>query len=468
MLYARGAKGVTTVSMSWGTNEFSNESAYDSLFTTTLGHKPVTFVAASGDQGSWYGPDWPAISSNVLSVGGTTLSVQNSSGTYGNETGWSGSGGGISQFESEPAYQTIAQLTGAATSPDVAYDANPNTGFAVYDSVAYQGSQGWWEMGGTSAGTPQWAALIAIADQGRVLNGLPTLNGGSQTLPLLFSLYNSTQYYQAYHDQVFGGSSWFDWAQPGYDLVTGLGSPQAAFLIQQLIGAPAAGAQTAVMVRGNFGPTIRTTMGGFVMIGHPTPPAIPTAPATAANVVPEISPPAGNASPALKTTIGSATSFDAIGGSTLETGRTQAAAGSTSSLVIHAISDGKFQTSRSNISGRRREGTDAFSTIQLVSDIDREIDAAAGIFTAARTMSTVGAASTDVVEDLLISNASALANVANTLAVRLYEEDVAIWKDTTTLIVAGVIVGTHLMRTRRTEQVPAKKRKNEEFLCVGE
>ncbi len=184
--YARNASGVSVVSMSWGSSEFSSETAYDSYFTTPSGHQGVTFVAASGDEGSYYGPQWPGSSPNVLSVGGTTLNLANSSGTYGSETAWADSTGGISRYESEPSYQSDVQRTGKTTSPDVAYDANPNTGFAIYDSITYDGYKGWWEAGGTSAGTPQWSALVAIADQGRAVNGLATLNGASQTLPLLF------------------------------------------------------------------------------------------------------------------------------------------------------------------------------------------------------------------------------------------------------------------------------------------
>jgi subtilase family serine protease len=64
--------------------------------------------------------------------------------------------------------------------PDVAYDASPSTGFAVYDSFAYNGTTyGWMQIGGTSAGAPQWAALLAIADQGRALSGQPALNAAS-------------------------------------------------------------------------------------------------------------------------------------------------------------------------------------------------------------------------------------------------------------------------------------------------
>ena len=67
--------------------------------------------------------------------------------------------------------------------PDVAYDADPATGFSVYDSTA---SSGWTVLGGTSGGAPQWAGLFAIADQGRALAGLPALDGPSQTLPALY------------------------------------------------------------------------------------------------------------------------------------------------------------------------------------------------------------------------------------------------------------------------------------------
>ena len=156
--------------MSWGGGEFSSESRYDSYFTTPSGHGGVTFVASSGDSGSPVG--YPAISPNVLSVGGTTLNL-NSQGGYSSESGWSGSGGGISAYESQPSYQkgVVTQSTIYRTNPDVAYDADPNTGFPVYDSYNNPASSPWGQWGGTSDAAPQWAALIAIADQGRALAG---------------------------------------------------------------------------------------------------------------------------------------------------------------------------------------------------------------------------------------------------------------------------------------------------------
>jgi len=227
--YAKTVASVSTVSMSWGSGEFSGESSYDSYFTTPAGHQGITFVSASGDEGSYYGPEWPASSYDVLSVGGTSLSLS------GGETTWSGSTGGSSRYELEPGYQSVVQTTGARTSPDVAFDANPNTGVAVYDSVPYGNSSGWFEVGGTSVGAPSWAALVATADAQR--GGLGSLNGATQTIPTLYSLYtNSTAYSQNFNDITSGSSSGLYSATTGYDLVTGLGSPKASALIATLAG----------------------------------------------------------------------------------------------------------------------------------------------------------------------------------------------------------------------------------------
>src|SRR5207237_8457959 len=114
------------------------------------------------------GEIWPSTSPNVLSVGGTTLAGLNSAGDYSSatETGWSSSGG-TSAYESLPTYQTGVTHTSTRANPDVAFDADPNTGVAGYDTVAYLGQTGWFEAGGTSLGAPAWAALVAIADQVR-------------------------------------------------------------------------------------------------------------------------------------------------------------------------------------------------------------------------------------------------------------------------------------------------------------
>ena len=174
--YARNQPGVVAVSMSWGGSEFSTEAAYDSTFTTPSGHGGVVFVASSGDGGK--GAEWPSVSPNVLAVGGTSLTIT-TQGAWLGETGWSDSGGGPQPFEAEPAFQKAVQQSGKRSTPDVAYNADPNTGYYVYDSVPdLNGDKGWFAYGGTSAGAPQWAALIALADQGRAAAGLGALANG--------------------------------------------------------------------------------------------------------------------------------------------------------------------------------------------------------------------------------------------------------------------------------------------------
>lgn len=224
--------GVSVVSMSWGGGEFSSEASYDSIFTTPAGHQGVTFVASTGDNGAPGG--FPAYSPNVLAVGGTTLNL-NSSGAYVSESGWSGSGGGISSYESQPAYQKgiVTQTTTKRANPDVSFDADPNTGVAVYDSFTYGTSTPWVQVGGTSFSAPAWGAVIALIDQSRVQNGLGTLDGATQTLPMLYQLDKTNP--SAFHD-VTTGSNGFA-AGTGYDLVTGLGTPIINVLVPAMSGA---------------------------------------------------------------------------------------------------------------------------------------------------------------------------------------------------------------------------------------
>lgn len=184
---ARSTPGVTVVSMSWGFGETSTETAFDPMFTTPPGHPGITFIAASGDNGTAAGPEYPASSPNVLSVGGTTLLV-NSSGSYLGEVAWSGSEGGYSTAELEPAYQRTVQRMGHRSTPDVAFDGNPNTGVQVYETPPGSASGLWMTVGGTSLGAPAWAAIIAIVDQGREMQGKGSLDGPTQTMPALYQL----------------------------------------------------------------------------------------------------------------------------------------------------------------------------------------------------------------------------------------------------------------------------------------
>jgi subtilase family serine protease len=214
--YARYQPGVSVVSMSWGGAEFSNEGYFDSYFTTPAGHGNVTFVASSGDSGA--PASWPSIASNVLAVGGTTLSLGTNN-TYGGETAWSRSGGGYSPYETEPSYQLRVQNSGYRSNPDVAYNADPGSGFAIYENGA------WCTVGGTSAGAPQWAALIARVNQARAAGGKHRLNTALQ------GIYSLPQ--ADFHDITVGSNGYA--AGTGYDPATGRGSPIAQFVIRDLI-----------------------------------------------------------------------------------------------------------------------------------------------------------------------------------------------------------------------------------------
>jgi subtilisin-like proprotein convertase family protein len=243
--YATSQPNVVAVSMSWGGGEFAGEASYDSYFTTPTGHKGITFVAAAGDNG--VPPEWPAASSNVLAVGGTSLGLS-STDTRTGEPGWSSGGGGYSAENPAPSYQnSYAQSAyvqntlnnhvlqaGSRGTPDVSYNADSSPGVAVYDTFRYYGtSYTWWTVGGTSAGSPQWAGLVALVDQARGTSG--SLDGPGQLLPDLYKLASSsTSYPRDFFDVTSGNNG--EPAQPGFDLVTGLGSPQANNLIPDLVG----------------------------------------------------------------------------------------------------------------------------------------------------------------------------------------------------------------------------------------
>jgi subtilase family serine protease len=223
-------------------------------FYKTITGQGYTVLTASGDNGAadiasitdpCKTPNLPVTTTRtvgfpadvpwVTTVGGTTLDVTGSDYT---ESAWSGSGGGASKFFAAPAAQQAlpsevqALLGGKRGLPDVAADANPATGMAFY-------ANGHWDLaGGTSASTPLWAGIIALADQ-KAGHPLGDVN------PALYKLGASNDAKHDFRD-VTSGDNTAD-AQgtqvPGYpavagwDPVTGWGAPLADHLVSDLVNA---------------------------------------------------------------------------------------------------------------------------------------------------------------------------------------------------------------------------------------
>jgi subtilase family serine protease len=230
-----GGHDTSVVSMSWGLPE-TRDRRGDYQFVATN----VSFFASSGDTGN---PGlWPAASSDVTAVGGTKLNT-NADGGYSSEHSFSAAGGGLSAFFPAATHQvpfTPDNPLGKRGIPDISYHADFNKGFAVYSST-FGTLPGWHQIGGTSGGAPQWAALVAIANSLRTASGKALLSGIN---PLLYQL-ATTAYNAVFNDIASGpmnGSNSICDPQcksvPGYDYVTGLGSPKADVLIPALVSAP--------------------------------------------------------------------------------------------------------------------------------------------------------------------------------------------------------------------------------------
>jgi len=208
--------GATQISMSWNTPEYAAEGSSDFHFNVP----GISFFAASGDNGA--AVNYPTCSPYVVGVGGTTLNLD-SSGNITSETGWSGSGGGTSVYETVPSYQ-VGWWNGPGRGvPDVAFDADPNTGVPVYLT-----GPGWQQIGGTSLSTPEWAALCALTNS-LCLESIDTASG------IFYSLATSPNYATYFHDITSGNNGAYS-CGPGYDLVTGLGSPVGNQMVVALAG----------------------------------------------------------------------------------------------------------------------------------------------------------------------------------------------------------------------------------------
>ena len=239
------------LSQSYGEGEACMGSALltrqHSLFQR-LSTENITLFASAGDDGAaqptcdgsalYKAASTPASDPNVTGVGGTTLAADGTSGAYGSESVWNETdliglaegGSGISDFYSRPDYQApIVKSTKMRVVPDISYNG------AVLEGVITRWNGGYYRVGGTSAGSPQWAALTAIADQ----------MAGSRVGGINKTLYHLGKKNQGlyFHDVTVGDNSVPDLgpgtgtpivgfsAGPGFDDVTGWGSPIANTLM---------------------------------------------------------------------------------------------------------------------------------------------------------------------------------------------------------------------------------------------
>ena len=174
--------GAKYISNSWGGSESSTDLTYDSEY---FGVSGVVYTASAGDSAYSGGVIYPATSPHVVSVGGTTLNTSSNSRGW-TESVWEtssteGTGSGCSAYEPQPSWQSSISIITAACSHrvdnDVAADADPNTGAAVYDTT--NGNGGWNEVGGTSESSPMIAAVFALAGN----NG----NGGNNAADSIYT-----------------------------------------------------------------------------------------------------------------------------------------------------------------------------------------------------------------------------------------------------------------------------------------
>jgi len=279
---------LSAISTSWGLCEAQQGAAETSTLSQLFRNARVPIFAASGDSGahdctdflgyptSDLAVDSPASDPMVTGVGGTTLST--SGGAYRGESGWSGSGGGLSSQFARPAWQVgpgvaNGSSNGARQVPDVAHDADPGSGYSIYTQGVVNPQPvtlgpGWATFGGTSAGAPAWAAATAIYDQYATAHALSTMGPAN---PILYGAAQCSQGHAPLHDPVSGNNGYYQ-ATPRWDFVTGLGTPRVNELTATIAGLATAPLQVSGLSpsRGPSGGGTTVTLSGCGFGGNPT------------------------------------------------------------------------------------------------------------------------------------------------------------------------------------------------------
>lgn len=216
-----GGAGGGEVSMSWGGSEYCNqvqgcETQYDGYFTNYPG---IVYFASTGDT---EGTEYPSVSPYVVAVGGTSVrrsQAQNAFGDYLGEFAWEYTGGGESEVEARPGYQSkVKSVDSYRGVPDVASIADPNNGVWVYCSVdsassPFQNAPGWFAVGGTSVAAPTWAGIVNRAG-----------TFAKSSIAELTTMYNTAGDFTDIKAGICGFYNTYA-ASKGWDFCTGLGTP---------------------------------------------------------------------------------------------------------------------------------------------------------------------------------------------------------------------------------------------------
>ena len=218
---------ITQVSISLGACETqvgSSQAQTDDNDFAVLSSLGASVFVSSGDSGSrecggrTNTPAFYSTSPHVTAVGGTTLHLSGANET--SETGWSGSGGGLSKLFAKPSFQSALSYSSRAV-PDISADADPNTGALVI--LNGQSNQ----YGGTSLAAPMWAGFAGLINSARISAGKSTLGLlDTRIYPLLGS--------SNFRDITSGNNGGYS-AGKGFDLVTGIGAPKISTLLPALV-----------------------------------------------------------------------------------------------------------------------------------------------------------------------------------------------------------------------------------------